>query len=307
MRTPSRERIRTLVGPVGAFLGSLALQSAEDQRTALPAIERAGYGSLWCGEAVHREAFSQAAIALGASSHLVVATGIANIWTRDATAMAAGARTLAEAWPDRFILGIGVSHPPLLRRRGLEYGRPLESMARYLGAMRSAPFESPAPVREPPVILAALGPRMLELAGTRTDGAFTFFCPVEHTFRARQMVGAERFLAVEQAVVLEQDPAVARARSERHLRRYLQLENYRANLRRLGWDERELQGAGSERLFESLVAWGDPQAVANRLREHLDAGADHVVVNLLARSPGERVESPLREIAEAATPSVPVP
>lgn len=305
MSSPRRERIRTLVGPLGVFLGSLALQSAEDQRAALPAIERAGYGSLWCGEAFHREAFGQAAIALAATRRLVVATGIANIWARDATAMAAGARTLAEAWPDRFVLGLGTSHPPLLRRRGLEYGRPVGSMARYLEAMRTAGYESPAPAREPVVILAALGPRMLELARRRADGAFTFFCPVEHTIRARQVVGAQRFLAVEQAVVLESDPDVARARSAGHLRRYLQLDNYRTNLSRLGWSDSDLEGAGSERLFESLIAWGDPEAVVKRLREHLDAGADHVVVNLLTERASVRVEGPLGEIAEAAAHLVP--
>lgn len=296
----SRERLRTLVGPVGAFLGSLALQTAEDQRSAIPAIERAGYGCLWCGEAFHREAFGQAAIALAATRRLVVATGIANIWARDATAMAAGARTLAEAWPGRFILGLGVSHPPLLDRRGQEYGRPLTAMTQYLEAMQAAPYESPAPVPEPPVVLAALGPRMLELAGRRAQGAFTFFCPVDHTARARQAVGAERFLAVEQAVVLASDPAVARVRAERHLRRYLRLGNYRANLSRLGWREPDLAGAGSERLFEALIAWGSAQTVARRLRQHLDAGADHVVVNLLTESAGQRVEGPLREIAAAA-------
>lgn len=293
----ARELIASRAGRAGAFLGSLAVQSAGRHRAAFVRIEKMGYGTLWCGEAFHREAFSQAAIALASTARLAVATGIASIWARDATAMAAGANALAEAWPGRFLLGVGVSHPPLLERRGLKYGPPVESMARYLDAMRAARYDSPRPKEPAPVLIGALGPRMLDLAREQADGAFTFFVPVEHTRRARAILGRERFLAVEQAVVLNAGRERARRIAARHLQAYLQLDNYRRNLLRLGWEPADLAGEGSEPVFDTLIAWGDSEAVASRLAEHLVAGADQVVVNLITDGVAEPVEPALEEIA----------
>ena len=155
------------LGRAGVWLGSMANLPATDLRRAVAEIEQMGFGTIWLGEAVAREAFAGAAIILAATSRVVVATGIANIWVRDATAMMNGARALAEAWPDRFVLGIGVSHAPLVSGRGHQYERPLSAMRAYLDAMAKAPYRAAMPDRPPPIVLAALGPKMLELARER--------------------------------------------------------------------------------------------------------------------------------------------
>src|SRR5207245_10280497 len=145
----------------------------------LPELEAAGFGALWYGESYGREAFAQGAVLLAHSQRINVASGIANIYVRDPMAMANGARTLEQAWPGRFLLGLGVSHAPMVEGRGHGYGKPVSTMAAYLDAMEAAPWRGPE-VRLPPVVLAALGPRMLELAGRRTAGAFPYFVSVEH-------------------------------------------------------------------------------------------------------------------------------
>ena len=188
------------LGRAGVWLGSMANLPATDLRRAVAEIEQMGFGTIWLGEAVAREAFAGAAIILAATSRVVVATGIANIWVRDATAMMNGARALAEAWPDRFVLGIGVSHAPLVSGRGHQYERPLSAMRAYLDAMAKAPYRAAMPDRPPPIVLAALGPKMLELARERTAGAHPYFVPVEHTREARGILGDDRVLAPEFAV-----------------------------------------------------------------------------------------------------------
>ncbi|GAC1323190.1 MAG: LLM class F420-dependent oxidoreductase [Mycobacteriales bacterium] len=271
------------LGRVGIWTGQLDYHSADDVRAAAAEVEELGYGALWTGEAVGREVLVAAGLLLAATSRLVVATGIANIWARDALAMAAGQSALAEAFPQRFLLGIGVSHAPLLEVRGLDYAKPLSMMRSYLEAMEAgrAVYRAVRPASEPLTVLAALGPKMLALAGTAADGAHTYFVPPEHTASARAILGTGKLLVPEQAAVLETDPGVAREIARRHTGSYLRLANYTNNLRRFGFGDEDFADGGSDRLVDTIVAWGDESVVADRVRAHLDAGADHVCVQVL--------------------------
>jgi len=285
------------LGRAGVWLGSMANLPATDLRRAVAEIEQMGFGTIWLGEAVAREAFAGAAIILAATSRVVVATGIANIWVRDATAMMNGARALAEAWPDRFVLGIGVSHAPLVSGRGHQYERPLSAMRGYLDAMAKAPYRAAMPDRPPPIVLAALGPKMLELARERTAGAHPYFVPVEHTREARGILGDDRVLAPEFAVSLARTRDAARATGARYMQTYLNLENYRRNLARLGWSNDELTPPGSDRLFDAVVGWGAEDEIARKIRLHHEAGADHVAVQVLTPTPDRAPLEDLRGLA----------
>src|SRR5919109_4733965 len=286
------------MGPVGIWLGVAALHPAELMRREAALIEELGFGAIWYGEAVAREAFALGAILLGATRQITVASGIANIWVRDAAAMANGARALAEAWPGRFVLGIGVSHPPLVNRRGHRYEQPLSAMRDYLDAMEHVSYTAPPPVEPAPVVLAALGPKMLELARDRSAGAHPYFVPVEHTKRAREILGRGKFLAPEQAVVLAPDRQSARPVGDRYMNTYLKLDNYRNNLVRLGWAETDLQPPGSDALFDSLVAYGPIDRIRKRVEEHLIAGADHVALSILTPTSTEPLDDALRQLAD---------
>ncbi|TMB14181.1 MAG: LLM class F420-dependent oxidoreductase [Deltaproteobacteria bacterium] len=270
------------LGRVGIWTFAFELQPAARVREAAAEIEGLGYGAIWIPEALGREALSHAAVLLAATRRIPVATGIANIWARDAMAMAAGQKTLAEAWPGRFLLGIGVSHAPIVGMRGHGYDRPLTFMRQYLDAMDAAIYNAPPPAAAPRVI-GALAPKMLALAAERTEGAHPYFVPPEHTRRARAALGPGKLLAPEQAVVLERDATVARGVARRHMQMYLQLPNYVNNLRRLGFGDDDLQRGGSDRLVDAIVAWGDVGAVVDRVRAHHEAGADHVCIQVLPR------------------------
>ncbi|MCU0484301.1 MAG: TIGR03620 family F420-dependent LLM class oxidoreductase, partial [Chloroflexi bacterium] len=233
--TQASADLRVALGRVGVWSFALQANDAATERTAVAAYEALGYGSTWFPESVgSKEAFAHAGLLLAACTRTIVATGIASIHARDPMAMANGARTLAEAYPGRFVLGLGVSHAPSVARRGGVYGRPIERMTAYLEAMEAAAYAAPPPARPVPVVLAALGPRMLELAAARADGAHTYFVPVEHTARARASLGPEPLLVVEQTAVLDADRARARETAQAFSARYLSLENYAGNLRRLG-------------------------------------------------------------------------
>lgn len=290
--------MRPHLTPHGVWAGQLGLVDAGEVRRAARHVERAGFGTIWIGEADGREALTHAGLVLAATERLVVATGIANIWARDAQAMVNAARTLAEAHAGRFVLGIGASHAPLVARRGHSYDRPYAAMVEYLDAMETVGYTSPPPADEPPWLLAALGPRMLRLAGERADGAHTFLVPVEHTARARELLGPGPVLAPEQAVVIAADRATARERAGGHVAKYLDLPNYRRNLARLGWSDEDLDDGGSDRLFDALVAWGDVEDVRAHLDAHLDAGADHVALHPFTAAP---TRLPLDELAELGT------
>ena len=283
-------------GRIGVFAGPLNGQPAVVQREFAREMERLGYGTLWYGEALAREAFAQGAIYLAATERLVVASGIANIWARDAAAMANGGRTLAEAWPGRFILGIGVSHAPLVRMRGHDYERPYTAMREYLDAMDAAPWRGPeAPL--PPIVLAALGPKMVGLADERAAGAYPYFTTTKHVREVRRILGPEPFLAVDLPVVLAGDLTAARAIGDRHLAYYLGSDNYRNNLLRIGWSEADLEKPGSDALFEAIVAWGDLDRIGEAMRERFEAGADQVALNLVAADPSVPPLTELRTLA----------
>jgi probable F420-dependent oxidoreductase len=263
-------------------------------------LEALGYRATWVPESVgSKEAFAHAGILLAGSDRMVVGTGIANIYARDPMAMANGARTLAEAYPGRFVLGVGVSHAPSVAARGGVYGQPVERMAAYLDAMEAAAWAVPDSAQAVPVLLAALGPRMLELAGARAAGAHPYFVPVEHTAMARARLGADPLLVVEQTAVLDDDWARARATARAFAARYLALENYANSLRRLGWDDEHLAAGGSDRLVDAVVVQGDATAIAARVREHLDAGADHVCIQLRAPDPADLAPGDHAEVMAA--------
>jgi probable F420-dependent oxidoreductase len=270
--------------PVGIWTGQLDYQPANQAKEAVAELEELGFGAVWVGEAVGREALSNAGLLLSATRRLVVATGIANIWVRDALAMVAGQNTLAEAYPERFLLGLGVSHAPLIEgMRGHHYERPLAAMRQYLDAMDEvvSSYRAVPPGTPPPRVLAALGPKMLTLAAKRAQGAHSYFVPPEHTAQARDQLGPDSWLIPEQAVVLENDSERAREIARRHTSRYLRLPNYTNNLRRLGFGDEDLAGSGSDRLVDAMVAWGDENAIVGRVRAHLNAGTDHVCVQVL--------------------------
>lgn len=259
-------------------------------------MEQLGYSTLWYGESIGREAFAHGAILLAATNRIVVASGIANIWARDPQAMATGARALAEAWPNRFILGIGVSHAPMVERRGHQYERPVASMRAYLDDMAKTIWRGPeAPM--PPIVLAALGPRMVALAAERTAGDYTYFTTAEHVREVRGAMGPSAFLASDLPVVLATTRAEARAIGDRHMNVYLSTANYRNNLMRLGWPENELEPPGSDRLFDAVVAWGEIDQVRERVDALFAAGADQVVLNLITADPAIPYVDELRLLA----------
>jgi probable F420-dependent oxidoreductase len=272
------------IGPMGIWSFDIERMTAKDAAELARATESLGFRTLWIPESLgSKEIFAHAGILLAATRRLVIASGIANIWARDPVAMANGARALSDAYPDRFLLGLGVSHAPSVQTRGGKYARPVEHMRSYLAAMDEAPYTGPK--IEIPRVLAALGPRMLRLAGERALGAHPYFVPVEHTTLAREALGARPLLASEQAIVLTQDPDAARQAARRHMKRYLDLENYANNLRRLGWAETDLAEGGSDKLVDAIVAWGDDAAIKARVREHHRRGADHVCFQVLRPDP----------------------
>jgi probable F420-dependent oxidoreductase len=279
--TPLAEQL----GRVGLWTRQLDIQPADQLRTTLVELEKLGWRSLWAWEVFGREALTNAGLLLCATQQLMVGTGIASIWARDPIAMAAAQRTLAEAYPGRFVLGIGVSHAPIVDARGHRYERPLERMRAYLDAMDAAPWQGPPLPEEPARVLAALGPRMLELAAERSAGALTYHAAPEATAWARSILGSGPLLAVEQAVLLEQDPAEARRIGREYIAFYLTLPNYVRAWERAGFGPEELGNGGSDRLVDAMVAWGSPEAIAERAQAHLDAGADHVCLNVLDADP----------------------
>ena len=285
------------LGPVGVWSQDLERLTAEAEGHAAAEIESLGFPALWIPESLgSKELFSHASILLCATARLVVVSGIANIWARDPVAMANGAKTLVDAYPERFLLGLGVSHAPSVEARGSHYEKPVEHMRAYLEAMDRAPYVGPNRDEPPaPRVLAALGPKMLGLSATRALGAHPYFVPVEHTAIARKALGAGPLLAVEQAVTLATDAAAARPVARRHMRRYLGLDNYTNNLRRLGWGDADLAGEGSDALVDAIVAWGDERAIRARVAAHHDRGADHVCLQVL----GEDPLGQLRRIAPA--------
>jgi probable F420-dependent oxidoreductase len=280
------------IGRLAAWQFTDVMGAAQAQAFA-QRVERWGYHALWIPEAVGRDPFAHAAWLLAGTRRLVVATGIANLYARDANAMVAGQKTVAEQSGGRFLLGLGVSHAPMVEGlRGHAYGAPVATMRDYLERMARAPYMAPAPAEAPPIVLAALGPRMLALAAEKTRGAHPYNVNPEHTARARRIMGPDAWICVEQKVVLESDAAKARASARAGLKMYMALPNYANNWRRLGFGESDLAGDGSDKLIDAIVAWGNEEALRRRVQEHLDAGATQVCIQALgppgATGPDER-------------------
>lgn len=270
------------IGRVGIWYGLIdALPTPEAQRAA-QLVEELGFGSLWVAEAVGRDPFVSSAVLLSATTTLPLATGIANIYARDPMTMAAGQKTLAEAFPGRFLLGIGVSHGHLVAGvRKHDWSKPYSYMVEYLDRMDKALFMARGPEVDPGRILAALGPKMLELSATRANGSHPYFTTPDHTKIARDTMGDDALLAPEQMVVLETDPIEARRIARAGMKIYLGLPNYYNNLKRIGYDESDFADGGSDRLVDAIVAWGTDEQIAARVAEHHAAGADHVCVQVL--------------------------
>lgn len=288
------------LGRVGIWTHELDMLPQAQAQERVVELDELGYGAVWIPEAVGREALTASALLLSGSSRIVVATGIASIWARDPMAMSAAHKTLTEAFPDRFLLGMGVSHQPAVDYlRGHSYDKPLTRMRAYLDSMDSSLFMAAEPSQPPQRVLAALGPRMLELAAARAAGAHTYFVPVEHTPRARATLGDGPLLCVEQAVVLESDPELARRSARTHMSIYLGLPNYTNNLKRLGWTDEDLADGGSDALVDAIVAWGGVEAAAERVKAHHDAGADHVCVQVLPADPSGSSVGGWRELTAA--------
>jgi probable F420-dependent oxidoreductase len=276
---------------LGVWAGTDVL-SAVDAAAFARRVEAWGYGALWIPEALGREVFSASAWLLANTSKLVVASGIANIYARDAFSAAAAQRGLNEQSGGRFLLGLGVSHVPLVEGvRQLRYGKPVATMRAYLRAMAAARYGSVPPAAPPQTIVAALGPKMLELSAELADGAHPYNVPPEHTRQARALLGAGKLLCVEQAAILQTNPADARAIARRFLEVYLGLPNYVDNWRRLGFSDADFAGGGSDRLIDSVIVWGDEKAIRARIDEHWQAGADQVCVQAIgaAAAPDERL------------------
>ncbi len=278
------------IGRVGIWSPSY-VWNTDDVREAAAEIDALGYGALWLGAAAPDLRLPEDLLA--ATDRLVLATGIVNVWAADAAELAAGFHRLARAYPNRFLLGLGVSHAPIVQKLGKAYTRPLSYLAGYLDALDNAP--EPVPVDQR--VLAALGPKALTLAAQRSAGAHPYLVTPEYTRIARETIGPGPLLVPEQKVVLETSPSTARALARAGVRYYLGLPNYVRNLLALGFTEDDVAGDGSERLVDALVAWGTPDQIAKRITEHHDAGADHVAVQVISSTSGStaRTGRPARE------------
>ena len=274
----------------GTGVWSAALRYGDPGATAAAAaeLEQLGYRALWVPD-IGGDVFGAVANLLAATTTTTVATGILNLWMHSPEETAGAHAGLTAEHGDRFLVGIGVSHQPLIdMKEAGRYRRPLAQMVAYLDGLDGAT----PPLAPASRALAALGPKMLELARARTAGVHPYLVTPEHTATAREAVGAEALVAPEQAIVVETDPSAARELARLHLSGYLGLPNYANNWRRLGFTEDDIAGGGSDRLVDALVAWGDVDTIARRVQQHRDAGADHVCVQVIV---ADRLALPLDE------------
>jgi probable F420-dependent oxidoreductase len=256
------------LGPLGIW------RRRHDGPGPLREAEALGYSAVWVGGSPSP---AQVQPFVEASASLTVATGILNVWQHEPADVAAGHAALAGESGGRFLLGVGIGHPEATA----EYRSPLATMEAFLDGLDGA--QPPVPREER--VAAALGPRMLDLAAARTRGAHTYFVPPEHTRFARERIGPDALLAPEVAVVVEPDPAAAREIARTYAATYLGLRNYTANLMRFGFSEADVDGGGSDRLIDAVIPHGPAERIAETIRAHLDAGADHVCVQPLGHGP----------------------
>jgi probable F420-dependent oxidoreductase len=273
------------IGRMGIWTHALDTQPMSKSQEAAAELESLGFRTLWFPEAIGREPMATAALLLSATKKLIVATGIASIHARTAATMQAGQKTITEAFPDRFLLGIGVSHHHMVRALHKSvYEKPYSTMVEYLDVMDGGLFAASPPTTPTHRVLAALGPKMLKLAAERADGAHPYFAPVEHTLAARRILGVGPVLAPEQTVIFETDPAKAREIARKFMGTYSRLPNYANNLMRYGFSEEDIKGANgfsSDRLVDAIVAWGTLDTISRRIQDQFDAGASHVSVQVL--------------------------
>ncbi len=250
-------------------------------------VEELGYSTLWVGETFGRDPFAQLAAIGAATSTLGLASGIANIYHRHPGVMLMGANTVAEQTGGRMTLGMGVSSPAIVNKvRGIEYDKPLSFLRTYLDAMEGALFTSVAPPEPVPVVLAALGPKMLELAATRTAGAHPYNTTPEHTAMAREVIGPDAGLFVEQKVILTEDAEVARATGGKVLKFYSRAQGYVNMWKRLGFSDDDISGL-TDRFIDAVIAWGSAEQIEERLQEHADAGATQICIHPLHPETGQ--------------------
>jgi probable F420-dependent oxidoreductase len=282
------------LGQIGIWTRDLRSGEESARREVAAQLEELGFGTLWFPGGAESDSLACAGIVLDATSSVTVATGITNIWTEEPTGVAAAHAELARTRGRRFLLGLGIGHRPSIEniQPGL-YDKPFSAMVEYLDALDAAPEPPPRDER----VIAAIGPRMLQLCRERSAGTHPYLTTPDHTRAAREAVGPERIVAPEQGVVLESDPGRARELARSFLERYLVLPNYFKNWLRYGYTEDDLRDGGSDRLIDGLIAWGSDEAVATRVREHLDAGADHVCIQVIHDGDGPPIEG-WRRIAE---------
>lgn len=242
-------------------------------------VERRGYETLWYPESLSYETFAMAGFLLSETSSLKVASGIANIYARDAFTSAQGHDSLNRMYDGRFILGLGVSHVPLVEgARKHVYAKPVTTMRAYLTAMAEANIDPTIKLADRAVVLAALGPKMLELSAQASKGAHPYCVTPEHTAQAREILGPEGWLCVEQKICLTSDEATARAVARQQMARYMVLPNYRNNWFRLGFTEDEVSGEGASRFLDAMVVWGGEKQILDCIEAHRRAGADQVIL-----------------------------
>ena len=289
----------TNLGRVGLWTADFDLVPMAAAQEGIARVEEMGFSTVWVPEAVLREPFASTALLLSATRTMTLATGIASLHARTAQTMQAGWKTVTEAFPGRFLLGIGVSHAPMVQgvHKG-SYDKPYTTMVEYLDAMDSGVYFSPQPTTPPRRVLAALGPKMLKLAAERAEGAHPYFTPVEHTAFARETMGPGALLAPELSVVMNEDPDTAREIANKYMATYTRLPNYTNNLKRFGFTDEDITGH-SDRLMDAIVPRGSVDTVVARIREHLDAGADHVCVQVLTGTPGRLPMRQWQELADA--------
>lgn len=261
--------------------------TGEEVRALGPRLEELGYTRLWVGETFGRDPFAQLAAIGAATSTLGLATGIANIYNRHPGVMVQGANTVAEQTGGRMTLGVGVSSPAIVNKvRGIDYDKPLSFLRTYLDAMDEALYTSVPPSEPVPRVLAALGPKMLELAAERSAGAHPYNTTPEHTAMARETMGPDAGLFVEQKVMLTDDAELARTTGAKVLKFYSRAPGYRNAWLRMGFTEDDIDGL-SEKLVDGLIAWGDVDRIEDRLTAHAEAGATHVCIHPLHPEHGQ--------------------
>ena len=263
------------LGRLGAWYGIDKLSGPTQIRAFVGTVEKLGYDVLWYPESRGNESFTVAGFMLSCTTNLKIGSSIASIYARDAFASRRGMMTLNQLYGERFILGLGVSHPPMVEGlRGHVYEKPIPAMRKYLQALAG----NEAGSSDWPVCVAALGPLMMKLSGQMTQGAIPYNTNPRHTAEAAKILGPDKWLAIEQKVTLETDPVKARDLGRTELARYLTLDNYRNNFLRIGFTEADLTGGGSDDFIDQMCLWGTADQVKTKLREHFAAGATHVAI-----------------------------